>query len=255
MLIGPPNSALVRDENDVLHVGAVSGGKDSSAMGIELRQRHPERPFVWICTPTGDEPAAMVAHWLRLGEKFGSRIWPVTTGKSLAGLVRHYGALPNWRQRWCTRELKIEPYGQWMDLQTVFGPVVSYVGLRADEPEREGGDYDAISGVTATFPMREWGWGLSDVQECLSRNEIVIPDRTDCNRCYHQTLFEWFKLWRDEPEIYADAAREEAETGHTFRSPSRDTWPADLASLANLFEFGEIPTPRQRQTACRVCSL
>lgn len=255
MLIGPAKSAVVRDAAGVLHVGAISGGKDSSAMALELRERFPDRPFLWVCTPTGDEPEEMFAHWRNLGERLDSPIYPVSSGMSLDGLIDHYNALPNWRQRWCTRRLKIEPYGEWMTAQTANGPVVSYVGLRADEPQREGGDYDEIPGVETTFPMRVWGWSLSDVRACLDRHGVRIPRRTDCNRCYHQTLFEWFLLWLESLPIYLAAEAQEARTGHTFRSPSRDTWPAALAEMRARFEAGDIPSERKRATACRVCSL
>jgi hypothetical protein len=254
MLIGPPESALIRDENGVLHVGGISGGKDSSAMALELRQRYPDRPFVWLCTPTGNEPDAMFKHWLRLGTILGSRIWPLTCGISLEGLIAQYNALPNWRQRWCTRQLKIEPYGQWMAAQVAKGPVVSYIGLRADEPDREGGDYDAIPDVQQTFPMRDWGWGIEQVVACLDHHGVCIPVRTDCEWCYHQTLFEWWALWDGNLPSFQRGEATEGRTGHTFRSPSRDTWPASMADMRVRFEAGEIPRRRARVTSCRVCS-
>lgn len=255
LLLGPPPSALQRDSDGVLHVVALSGGKDSTAMAFRLREMHPDRPFTHVCTPTGDELPDMVEHWLRIGDRLGSRVWPISSGHSLDGLCRAYNALPNWRQRWCTRQLKIEPYAAWLTEMVKDGPGVSYVGLRADEAEREGGDYTSIPGVTMAFPMREWGWGLGDVLDYLDSIGVAIPRRTDCAKCYHQTLIEWWTLWSEHPEIYANAERMEADTGHTFRSPSRDTWPASLAEMRVRFEAGEIPRSRKRQTQCRVCVL
>lgn len=131
----------------------------------------------------------------------------------------------------------------------------SYVGLRADEPEREGGDYAQIPGVEMAFPLREWGWGLDEVLVYLEVQGIAIPRRTDCARCYHQTLHEWFLLWRDYPDIYREAELQEAITGHTLRSPGRDTWPSSLTELAAQFAAGREPKPRARATQCRVCAL
>lgn len=254
MLIGPPSSAIIRDASGVLHVGCLSGGKDSSAMALELRRRHPDRPFIWVFTPTGNEPEELFAHILKMGALLGSRIWPITCGLSLEGLIAKYNALPNWRQRWCTRELKIEPYGQWLALQAANGPIASYVGLRADEPEREGGDYEAIPGVEMVFPMRDWGWGIGQVIACLEALGICIPARTDCEWCFHQTLTEWRNLWLNNPDSYSRGSAHELGTGHTFRSPSRDTWPASMAGMAVRFAAGDIPRARKRLTACRVCS-
>ena len=71
-----------------------------------------------------------------------------------------------------------------------------------------------------------------------------------------------FNLWKDHPEIYADAEAQEEKTGHTFRSDQRDTWPADLKSLRLKFESGGIPRGADCQMEmfddgrkCRVCSL
>lgn len=241
-----------------LHVVALSGGKDSTAMALRLAEVEP-RDYVFVCTPTGDELPEMFAHWRSLGELLGKPLLPVM-GSTLAARVAHYNALPNWRQRWCTRELKIEPYARWLSAQLAeHSEVVSYVGLRADEPEREGGDYARLPGVTSRFPMREWGWGLSDVWSYLAQRGVTIPARTDCARCFYQTLGQWWDLWKQHPEIWADAEREEAMTGHTYRSPGRDTWPAALTELRAEFESGRTPTGAEVQrplfaaTQCRVC--
>lgn len=255
IIMGPPRAAIRRDERNVLHVVALSGGKDSTAMALELRERNPGVPFLYLCTPTGDELPDMFAHWARLGQILGSRVWELSKGESLHSLIKMWDALPNWRQRWCTRMLKIEPYSEWLQLQVINGPVRSYVGLRADEEEREGGDYSNIPNVNMVFPMRDWGWGLQDVYDRLDRDNVVIPRRTDCARCYHQSLYEWYLLWRDHLDIYLDAERQETTTGHTFRSPSRDTQPASLGDLRRKFESGYVPKPRKRTSQCRVCAM
>jgi hypothetical protein len=68
-------------------------------------------------------------------------------------------------------------------------------------------------------------------------------------------------LWREHPGLYAEAEQIEAERGHTFRSPQRDSWPAALKELRQEFEKGRIP-PRTtvqrdlfRGMQCRVCRL
>ena len=185
-----------------------------------------------------------------------------STAKELALVLPHkslFQAVPNFQQRWCTRMLKIEPYAEWLTLQVVSGPVRSYVGLRADEEDREGGDYRDISffgySVQMEFPMREWGWGLEEVVASLERRGICIPRRTDCAHCYHQTLFEWWTLWNEAPEIYAEGEAWEKATGFTLRSPGRDTWPSALKDLRKEFEASRIPKQRKRATSCRACNL
>ncbi len=238
----------------MIHVVALSGGKDSTALALRLREIDP-RDYTYVCTPTGDEPDEMFAHWLNLGRLLGKQITPVVHHRGLNGLIADQGALPNWRQRWCTRMLKIEPYRAWL---AQHAPAVSYVGLRADEEGRAGGAYDDIPGITMRFPLREWGWTEADVWTYLDSRSIVIPERTDCDRCFFQTLHEWHQLWLKNPAKYADAEAQETTTGHTFRSPGRDTQPASLAELRKKFEQGYAPTKRKtvlRSAQCRVCTL
>jgi len=240
-----------------VNVVALSGGKDSTAMALRLAEIEP-REYTYICTPTGDELPEMFAHWRRLAELLGQPILPIIGG-TLKRQVEHWNALPNWRQRWCTRTLKIEPFAAWLMKQPK--PVTCYIGLRADEPDRDGGDYASVPQAVMRYPMREWNWCLTDVLAYLACRNVTIPERTDCARCFFQTLGQWWRLWKDHPEIYADAENDERKTGHTWRSPSRDTWPTGLADLRLEFERGQIPpgNPAQRDLfaslQCRACRL
>jgi len=250
--------------SSVRHVVALSGGKDSTALALRLAEVEP-RDYLFVITPTGDEPPSMLEHWLKISKLIGAPLTPISSGKSLQGLIREDGRLPNHRQRWCTRKLKLEPYYRWLATQK---PVVSYVGLRADEESRPGMIFPDADGVTMRFPLREWGWTIDDVRGYLAEKGVTVPDRTDCEKCFWQTLGEWYSLWLNRPESYAEAVALEALVSakhgkpYTFRSPSRDSWPAGLADLAARFETGDVPfaslirSEKMRQVgACRVCTL
>lgn len=233
------------------HVIGVSGGKDSTALALRLAEVEPATDWEYLITPTGDELPEMVDRWQRLEMLLGKPFIRLTAhNRTLNDLIQLQGALPNFRQRWCTRMLKIEPTIAWCVRNA---PVLMHVGLRADEETRQGiyGDY-----VQSRFPFREWKWGLAEVQAYLKHRGVEIPARTDCARCYHQRIGEWFALWRDHPDIYASAVEQEKLTGHTFRSPGRDTWPAGLADLAIEFARGRIIRgSSKRGEMCRICSL
>ena len=237
------------------HIVALSGGKDSTAMALALMEQEP-RDYTFVCTPTGNEPDTLFAHWRRLGVLLGKPIVPVMSG-TLGSLIKRQNALPNWRQRWCTRILKIEPYAAF--LARLDGDVVSYVGLRADEEEREGGDYLDIPGVKMDFPLRRWGWGLEEVLTYLEMRQVRIPKRTDCKVCFYQRLIEWHELWRDDKDGWAEGEAWEELTGHTFRSPGRDSWPAAMKDLRVRFEAGDVPRDTRKDAIngmkCRVCRL
>lgn len=252
------------------HIVALSGGKDSTALALRLAEVEP-RDYEFICTPTGYELTEMFTHWERLGRLLGKPIIPVTSGHSLARLVQIQRAIPNNQMRWCTRMTKIEPAKHYYFNAA---PCVAYVGLRADEPEDVRiGLYGEMEGVRQRYPLREWGWGLREVWGYLDSRGVVIPKRTDCDRCFYQRLDEWWDLWYSHRDNFEDAARQEEEIGHTWRGPSRDTWPTALKDLAAEFEKGRRPVRRakagshgkqiagqtnfleERGEMCRACSL
>ena len=206
-------------------------------MALRLVETEP-RDYQFVITPTGDELPEMIAHWKHLSRVLGSPLKAVSSGFSLNGLIRHYGALPNWRQRWCTRQLKIVPFKAYLLSQM---PATAYIGLRFDEQGRAGVSYEGVEGITQRFPLREWGWSKSNVLNYLDEKKIVVPLRTDCARCYHQRIGEWYRLWKGHPEIFAQAEDQERETGHTFRGPNRDSWPTSLVDLRAEFEKGRFP--------------
>ncbi len=244
------------------HLVALSGGKDSTAMALRLAELG-EHQYEYVITPTGNELPEMILHWKRLGELLGRPMGVVTSGYSLQGLIRKQNALPNWRQRWCTRMLKIEPFMNHVMKQIAEGSeVVAYVGLRADEnPDtRKGADYN-FDGINQRFPLREWGWGISEVWDYLEERGVQIPERTDCAACFFQTLPEWWRLWHFHPEQFKEAEELEELTGHTFRSPGRDSWPAALKELRAEFERGHEPKNVRmvrlfddRPVMCGVCA-
>jgi len=202
-----------------------------------------------------------IAHMDRVAALLGQPIIALTNG-TLASQIEDNHMLPNVFARWCTRLLKLRPFGKFL---AEVAPAVSYVGLRADEDEREGtrpgGDSAALGTVVLQrFPMREWGWNIEDVYRFLETRRIEIPERTDCARCPYQRLGEWFMLWRNHPEIYLSAEADEARWGHTYRSAQRDTWPAALKDLRARFEAGARPEVslrmmEKRRDMCRRCSL
>lgn len=230
------------------HIVGLSGGKDSTAMALRLAEVEP-RDYEYICNETGDELPEMLEHWAKLEKLLGKPLHKVRHSTDLNGLIAEMRMLPNFRARWCTRILKIEPTIEYM--ASLPADSVLYVGLRADEEERQG-----LFGedITIDFPMRRWGWRECDVWSYLASRGVTIPQRTDCARCYGQRIGEWRDLWLKHPRIYENAAQQERASGHTFRSDGRDTWSASLDFLAMEFAAGR-PVRERKTEKCRVCSL
>lgn len=246
----------------MVHIVALSGGKDSTALALRLRDIEPGSCFDFVCTPTGNELPEMLCHWEKLSELLGQPLNVLTGGSSLQGLIRRQRALPNHRMRWCTRMIKIEPFQAYLLNNS---PAVVSVGIRADELGREGVDHNAIGGITMRYPLVEWGWGLGRVVGYLAERGVEVPSRTDCAMCFYQTLGEWWHLWKDNRTDYREAEKYERWLGHTLRSEQRDTWPASLRGLRKEFERGKVPVGTRlqgelftgmggRKTMCAVCA-
>lgn len=235
---------------------AFSGGKDSTAMAYRLAETGEQ--FALIFTPTGNELPEVRQHVDRVTRDLGVKLY-TPANRGLEFWIREHEALPNNRQRWCTRQIKVEPCAAFLSLRP--GSTL-LVGLRADEESRAGATY---SGINRRFPMQEWGWKLADVLGYLSARGICVPARTDCAWCYDQRLGDWWRLWRERPDLWAKAERIERRIGMlrgkpcSFRSPSRDTWPAPLVHLRARFEAGDVPRgvddEDSEETRCRECSM
>lgn len=167
------------------HVVPLSGGKDSTCLALWLSENEP-RDYTYVCTPTGNELPDWFAHMRTLSNLLGRTIHPVMGG-TLKGIIAEQKMIPNWRARFCTRMLKLDPFAAWLITRT---PATIYVGLRADEGEREGGDYHRVPDTTVRFPLRELGWSEADVLAFLEQRDVRIPERTDCAWCFFQTLGE-----------------------------------------------------------------
>lgn len=249
--------------NFTTKIVAVSGGKDSTAMALELQEREPG-DYEFAITPTGRELPPMVAHWENLERILGKKLIRVPA-PTLGDLIIKQRALPNQRMRWCTRMVKIEPFIAYAESKK---PAVCCVGIRADEVNgdnaRQGTDWNGIDGVVQDFPMVRWGWGISQVKDRLGKRGIIVPERTDCDICFFQRIAEWWRLWRDYPDKWEEGEAYEAFTGHTLRSDQRDTWPASMKGLRSKFEAGFIPKGAaqlemkteisQRPTMCAWCA-
>jgi len=259
-----PTVETMRREIDVAragsHIVALSGGKDSSAMALRLMEIEP-RDYRFCITPTGRELPEMDAHWKRL-ECLLERPLVRVPGPSLVDAIVANNALPNFRMRFCTRQVKIEPF---IVYAASLSPAICYVGIRADETsERAGTDWKGVEGVKQDCPLVRWGWGINDVLGYLAKRGVEVPARTDCDCCFFQRISEWWRLWKNHPDRWREVIALEKWSGHTFRTEGKDSWPVSIEDLGKKFEAGYVPKgaaqmtlkldASQRPTMCAWCA-
>lgn len=116
-------------------VASVSGGKDSTAMMLALREAG--IPFRAVFADTGWEAPETYEYLDLLREKIGP-IDVVGHPGGMPAKIRARAGFPARLQRWCTKELKVAPLGEYHDAIGEYHDVigtetVSAVGVRAQE--------------------------------------------------------------------------------------------------------------------------
>ncbi len=261
-------------EKKVRHILGLSGGKDSSALAVHMRDRVPEMEYVFC--DTGKELRETYEYLARLEAFLCKPIVRINAERGFDHWLTVYGGyLPSARMRWCTRQLKLKPFEQYVGSDEV----ISYVGIRADE-DREG-YISTKPNIRARFPFKEDGIRHADVLRILADVGLGLPEyykwrsRSGCYFCFFQRKEEWAGLLERHPELFEEArAYEKVDpaTGERFtwapgesleeiarperlvqirkKSAQKRPAPARDTTLAGLLAGDD-----DGEQACLICSL
>lgn len=189
------------------HVLGISGGKDSAALAIYIKEHYPaiHEKVEYFFTDTGAELVEVYSFLDKLEAYLGKEIIRLNSEKTFEEwLEEHNQYLPSPRQRWCTRAMKIKPFEAFIGDD----PVISYIGIRADE-NREG-YISQKETIKAVFPFIEDGLVRDDIFQILE-DTTGIPEyykwrsRSGCYFCFFQQQGEWLGLKRNHPELFEKA--------------------------------------------------
>ena len=158
----------------VRQVLGISGGKDSAALAIYLKNKYPDLRVEYYNTDTGCELEETEQLINRLESVLGkiSRL-KAAQGSPEPTPFNHFlkssgGYLPSPQARWCTQKLKLAEFEKFVGDT----PTISYVGIRGDE-EREG-YVSTKQNIQAIFPFRRNIWSMDVINKVLSNNNIQI---------------------------------------------------------------------------------
>jgi 3'-phosphoadenosine 5'-phosphosulfate sulfotransferase (PAPS reductase)/FAD synthetase len=162
--------------NKVRHVLGISGGKDSAALAIYLKNLYPLMDIEYYSSDTGKELDETYQLVNNLEVYLGKSIQILKAAENshedpFDHFLKMYGGfLPSSNARWCTKKLKLEPFEKYVGND----PVVSYVGIRGDE-DREG-YISRKSNIQSIFPFRRNMWSEDVVEKFLTnqRQEEMI---------------------------------------------------------------------------------
>lgn len=160
--------------SEVKHVLGISGGKDSAALAIYMKDRYPHLDLTYYFTDTGKELDETYQLIERLEGYLGKKVARLESEdamKSGQDPFDYYykvfrGYLPSSQARWCTKEMKIKPFEAFVG----DAPTLSYVGIRGDE-DREG-YLSKKTNIQAIFPFRRNIWSEDVIRMVLDNDRM-----------------------------------------------------------------------------------
>lgn len=194
------------------HIVSLSGGKDSTALAVYLRDKIPQLEFVFC--DTHKELPETYEYLDRLEAYLQRPIIRLNAQRGFDHWLEMYGGmLPSAQVRWCTRKLKIEPFEAFVGDDQVW----SYIGIRGDE--NRSGYISTKPNIHPVYPFKECGLVLTDVERLLEESGLGYPayyewrQRSGCWFCFFQRTHEWIGLKERYPELFAMAKDYESERG------------------------------------------
>ncbi len=232
----------------IRHILGLSGGKDSSALAIYMRDKVPEMEY-FFCD-TQKELPEIYAFLDRLEAFLGKPIVRLNAERGFDHWLSVFGdLLPSSQVRWCTRLLKIKPFEEYIG----DGKAFNYIAIRADEDRVGYKPLKTVSlrNIEPVYPFREYGIMKEDVYRILGESGLGLPEyykwrtRSGCYFCFFQRKAEWAGLMENHPELFELAKNYEKinpETGERY------TWSKgeSLVELANPERIAQIKERQQK---------
>lgn len=162
----------MKGNKKIRHVLGISGGKDSAALAIYMKDHYPDLDIEYYTADTGKELEETYQLIRNLEAYLGKEIIKLKAfDDSVETPFDHKmktlgGFLPNTLNRWCTKSLKLDVFEDFVGDD----PVISYVGIRGDE-HREG-YISNKSTIQSIYPFRENIWSSDLVTKILDNKKI-----------------------------------------------------------------------------------
>ncbi len=188
------------------HLLGISGGKDSAALAIYLKEKGRVPEMEYFFSDTGSELPEVYEFLDKLEAYLGKEIKRIGSNRDFDHhLLINGDFLPSPQQRWCTVMMKIKPFEEFAGNDSVH----SYIAIRADE-DRAGYISRKRPNIKPIFPFKEDGIVRKDVFRILEET-VGVPEyykwrsRSGCYFCFFQRRDEWVGLYKNHPDLFKKA--------------------------------------------------
>lgn len=243
------------------HLLGLSGGKDSAALAIYMAENYPEIPMEYFFTDTGEELPEVYEFLGRLEGYLGKSITYLNSDKTFEYWLRAFhNFLPSQQCRWCTIQMKLEPFKAWIRPMLDAGDeVYSYVAIRVDEESRTG-LLTSTHNLHVVLPFREDGIDKQGVMQILDNSGLGLPkyyewrSRSGCTFCFYQQKIEWVGLLEHHPEAFKHAMELE-KTAIKDGTPFTWSQGESLAELSDPKRVAEIKADFEKRKQAKLLKV
>src|SRR5438094_4819436 len=227
------------------HILMLSGGKDSTALAIYMRDRVPNMEYAFC--DTDKELPETYEYLTKIEYALAITIKRLRDDRGFDHWLQVYGGyLPSSNMRWCTKMLKIKPFEKYVGDDEV----MMYVGIRADEDRAA--YISTKPNIKTVLPFKEAGYTIDDVHRILEESGIGLPayynwrTRSGCYFCFFQRRKEWVELMRRHPDLFEKAKEYEKYDETTGK---RYTWcqGESLTELSQPERVAQIDADHERR--------
>lgn len=210
------------------YVLGLSGGKDSAALAVHMNNNYPEIPVEYYFTDTKYELPETYDYLNKLKTRLDREITYIHPTNGFDYFMKKYNNfLPSQNARWCTVEMKLKSFEQWIKPSLDEGTeIVTLIAIRHDEKNRVG--YRPTNKlVKPEFPFIKDVINKENVLEILEASGLGIPDyyswrsRSGCTFCFFQRQIEWVNLREKHPDAW-EFAKAQEKLAKDHKSPF--TW-------------------------------
>lgn len=230
------------------HIVGFSGGIDSQACALWVRQRFPSEDIILLNSNAGGNESPITEMFV---EEYSRTVFPVMRANGIVadmwktegfaerkgldgsapltftGMIKIKGRPPSRKAQFCTEKLKLEPQRRWID-ENINDDYERYTGVRRSESEARKDtpfrEWDKYFDCYVNHPISDWSKKMC-FEYVTAHGEEYNPlyklgfGRVGCAPCINSGKDD-ILLWQQRfPEMIEKVRRMELETGRTFFAP------------------------------------